>query len=189
MTEKCDKKCSHNSNRKATFEDKLRAIEYAESFGNRGAARKFGVYESTIRYWKQQKHKITETIPWKKSFSGPKHGKYYSLDKNIFKYFVPFWRNGLAVNDKLIKDIAMEIAAKQGVTFNASNGWLWRFKKRIKRKSDVSICDAMKRSSTAMRTLNKNVYNNSIVVNDKGMHKRKTNNTTPILLFQPGIWP
>ncbi|XP_070490872.1 uncharacterized protein [Chironomus tepperi] len=49
-----------------TVKEKFKLIKYAEEYSNREAARKFGVNESTIRFFRKQKARLTPAKPKKK---------------------------------------------------------------------------------------------------------------------------
>lgn len=49
-----------------TIKEKLKLIKFAEENSNREAARKFGVNESTIRFFRKQKARISLVKPKKK---------------------------------------------------------------------------------------------------------------------------
>ena len=48
-----------------TLNEKLKLIKFAEEYSNREAARKFGVNESTIRFFRKQKARMNSAKPKK----------------------------------------------------------------------------------------------------------------------------
>ena len=59
---------------------KLKVISFAEQFRNRWAEREFGILESSVRYWKEQKEALRNTKSDSRAFRGLKAGKYPALE-------------------------------------------------------------------------------------------------------------
>jgi hypothetical protein len=64
---------------------------YAVKTNNCNAARKFSVAEANVQRWKEQKQKLINTNTIQKSCSGPRHGCFQELEKEIIE-FVHFKR-------------------------------------------------------------------------------------------------
>jgi len=59
-------------NNSYTASYKLKVISFVEQFGNRAAERKFGILESSMRYWRKQKEALRNTKSDSRAFRGPK---------------------------------------------------------------------------------------------------------------------
>ena len=75
---------SSGSRRSYDVNFKLMVIREAEATNNCAAGRKFGIPEVNIRKWRQIKEKLRNTNPSRKSFSGPKKGR-YELEQKVIE--------------------------------------------------------------------------------------------------------
>ncbi|KAG7169142.1 Tigger transposable element-derived protein 1-like 38, partial [Homarus americanus] len=132
--------------RSLSYEIKYKIIQELEK-GTRQVdlARQHGVNESTIRTIKKDAAKIKEHMNITKS-TGASMIKYFhnqvllKTEKLLVSYLVRQARRNMAVDTRSFKEYARELYAavsrKMGITepkpFNASSGWLQRFKKRNK---------------------------------------------------------
>ncbi|KAG7171332.1 Tigger transposable element-derived protein 1-like 9 [Homarus americanus] len=132
--------------RSLSYEIKYKIIQELEK-GTRQVdlARQHGVNESTIRIIKKDAAKIKEHMNITKS-TGASMIKYFhnqvllKTEKLLVSYLVRQARRNVAVDTRSVKEYARELYAavsrKMGITepkpFNASSGWLQRFKKRNK---------------------------------------------------------
>ncbi|KAG7164944.1 Tigger transposable element-derived protein 1-like 25 [Homarus americanus] len=132
--------------RSLSYEIKYKIIQELEK-GTRQVdlARQHGVNESTIRTIKKDAAKIKEHMNITKS-TGASMIKYchnqvlLKTEKLLVSYLVRQARRNMAVDTRSVKEYARELYAavsrKMGITepkpFNASSGWLQRFKKRNK---------------------------------------------------------
>ncbi|KAG7174109.1 Tigger transposable element-derived protein 1-like 20 [Homarus americanus] len=132
--------------RSLSYEVKYTIIQELEK-GTRQVdlARQHGVNESTIRTIKKDAAKIKEHMKIKKS-TGASMIKYFhnqvllKTEKLLVRYLVRQARRNMAVDTRSVKDYARElymaVARKMGTSepkpFNASSGWLQRFKIRNK---------------------------------------------------------
>ncbi|KAG7166442.1 Tigger transposable element-derived protein 1-like 13 [Homarus americanus] len=135
-----------NTRRSLSYEVKYTIIQELEK-GTRQVdlARQHGVNESTIRTIKKDAAKIKEHMKITKS-TGASMIKYFhnqvllKTEKLLVRYLVRQARRNMAVDTRSVKDYARElyiaVARKMGTTepkpFNASSGWLQRFKIRNK---------------------------------------------------------
>jgi hypothetical protein len=62
-------------NNSYTASYRLKVISFAEQFGNRAAQREFGILESNVRYWREQKELLGNAKSDSGAFCGPKAGK------------------------------------------------------------------------------------------------------------------
>ncbi|KAG7160341.1 Tigger transposable element-derived protein 1-like 21 [Homarus americanus] len=132
--------------RSLSYEVKYTIIQELEK-GTRQVdlARQHGVNESTIRTIKKDAAKIKEHMKITKS-TGASMIKYFhnhvllKTEKLLVRYLVRQARRNMAVDTRSVKEYARElyiaVARKMGITepkpFNASSGWLQRFKIRNK---------------------------------------------------------
>ncbi|KAG7171309.1 Tigger transposable element-derived protein 1-like 83 [Homarus americanus] len=132
--------------RSLSYEVKYKIIQELEK-GTRqiDLARQHGVNESTIRTIKKDVAKIKEHMKITKS-TGASMIKYFhnqvllKTEKLLVSYLVRQARRNMAVDTRSVKEYARELYAavsrKMGITepkpFNASSGWLQRFKMRNK---------------------------------------------------------
>jgi hypothetical protein len=70
-------------NNSYTASNKLKVISFAEQFGNRTAEREFGILESSVRYWREQKEALRDIKSDSRAFRGPKAGKYPALEDEL----------------------------------------------------------------------------------------------------------
>lgn len=113
---------------------KRQVILYAEEHGNRKAAKEFGVAESNIRLWRQQRIAIFACKAARKKFTGPRKGRHPEVDEEVLKFILERRKNGLRVTSDTIRSKANEVATAQGIprqVFKASRGWVDRFLKRM----------------------------------------------------------
>ena len=116
-----------------TVELKRKAIEFAESHGNRSAGREFNVDESMVRRWRGQKATL-EKLPAKmKAMRGGKPS-WPELEKDV-KEFV-LGKLGRGLSTVVIRARARQIAEDRGLTnFIGGPAWCHRFMKR----NDLSV--------------------------------------------------
>jgi hypothetical protein len=62
-------------NNSYTASYKLKVISFVEQFGNRAAQTEFGIPESNMRYWREQKQLLKNAKSESRAFRGPKAGK------------------------------------------------------------------------------------------------------------------
>ena len=107
---------------------KLNVVKYAAQHGNREAARRFGVGESSVRDWKKQQDKLSDLPSKKQRLPG---GGRKPLDQEMeawLKEWIEEQRSRhLRVTRSAIQKKATEI---HGDGFVASRGWLERFLER-----------------------------------------------------------
>lgn len=103
---------------------------------------------------KKARSSITTTPP-----SSSSRCYYPALEEMTFNSLYPLLENDEPVNHALIRTMAMNIAIKEGIKCNISNGWLYGLKKRII-ATYPNISQKFKRSSDAMRKRNADNDNN-----------------------------
>ena len=65
---------------------KLEAIKDAKKSNNVQAASKFGVSEENVRFWRKNEDKFKNASSTRKSFRGPKNGRFEQIDKRVLEY-------------------------------------------------------------------------------------------------------
>ncbi|CAN7995716.1 unnamed protein product, partial [Ixodes hexagonus] len=93
---------------------KLKVADYAFEHGNRVAARHFCVDEVRVRYWRQQREKLRAAKTTRRSFRGPKHGKFPRVEEEVLEYVRNLRKEGCAVSHELIQNHARATARKHG---------------------------------------------------------------------------
>ena len=126
-----------------SLKDKLEILNKLEK-GSSGTslAIEYGVGKATISDFKRQKEQIRAyakkhlPIDLKHKNTGViaktmRTSKYSSLDEAVFKWWNQMASSGVNARGVDILDAATQLAADLGITdFNASEGWLWRFRRR-----------------------------------------------------------
>ena len=108
---------------------KLKVVEAAESTSNRGAARRFGVDEANIPYWRKQKHQL-ETTGGKKRLSGAgRKAKLPDMEDQLASWVMELRSRNCRVTRGAIQLKALELH-QVDEEFSASRGWLEKFFKR-----------------------------------------------------------
>ena len=76
---------------------KLEIAEYAESNGNRSAARRYGVDESNVRLWRKNKEMLDKMPRLKRAHRGaPAH--FLEMEKQLVEYIAECRQEGLALS-------------------------------------------------------------------------------------------
>jgi hypothetical protein len=112
---------------------KLKAISFAEQFGNRAAEREFGILESNVRYWRKQKELLKNAKSDSRAFRGSKTGKYSALEDELLNFFEELKNDVIAVTHDMLHLRAGELAKSHNISddeFKASRGRLQRLMKR-----------------------------------------------------------
>ncbi|XP_053146159.1 uncharacterized protein LOC128342625 isoform X3 [Hemicordylus capensis] len=113
---------------------KLMVALYAEETNNCEAGRKYHVTEANVRRWRQSKQKLAHAASTRKSFSGPKIGRFHGIEEQVVEFVRTQRRDGKPVTRQIIKLKAQEIARAQNISqqdFKASNGWCVRMMRRF----------------------------------------------------------
>jgi hypothetical protein len=119
-------------NNSYTASYKLKVISLTEQFGNRAPEREFGILESSVCYWREQKEVLRNTKSDSRAFRGLKAGKYPALEDELLTYFEELRNNGIAVTHDMLQLRVRELAKSHDISdkeFKASRGWLRRFMK------------------------------------------------------------
>lgn len=106
---------------------KLKVIKYAETEGNRAAAREFSLSESTIRGWIKNKEVISE-VPRSKRACRGRQAKYPELEEELVEWITNQRSSGYMVTRMQIQLQALKKRKDAG--FRASLHWVNRFMKR-----------------------------------------------------------
>lgn len=127
---------------------KLKVIEYAETHGNRAAGREFTVTDFNVRYWRKQKLALQNTNKSRKSFRGPKTGRFPQLEDELLEFVLALRRDGYGVSNEMLHFKARELATAQGISrtdLKVSRGWITRFMKRkgLSLRRQTSLCQRM----------------------------------------------
>lgn len=112
---------------------KLAVVRYAKTTTNREAGRKFGLDESNVRRWVASEEKWKKTVSTRKTFRGPKCGKYPELEARVLSYVQDKRKDGMPISREIIQLKAMEIAKELNIPrreFRGSIGWCRRFMRR-----------------------------------------------------------
>ena len=114
------------SQKKRSFDSafKLKVVEFAEKYSNRGAGRQLGVDKKRVREWRKQKEQL-ESLPRKKR----------RLDGGSCRAALPeteeelvVWIDALRVTRNSVQRKAIELAQTSGnEEFGASRGWMEKF--------------------------------------------------------------
>lgn len=122
-------------------EFKRKVILCAEEVGNRKAGKIFTVDEKNVRRWRAMKEKLLQCKKDRKSFSGPKEGRYPAIDAAVLCYIKELRNKSLPVTRKMIMTKAKQFAKISDISFEASRGWYDNFMKRegfsLRRKSKM----------------------------------------------------
>lgn len=109
---------------------KLKAIQYAEENGNRAACREFGINESLLIKWRQQKDALKTTKRIKKAFRGKK-ASWPNLEEQVEEWVLEQRATGRGVSTISIRLKAKTVADQLGVTdFQGGPSWCFRFMQR-----------------------------------------------------------
>ena len=98
-------------------------------------AKKYGVAKNTISHWLKKKQDIYRAIEENNAGRKRKRMKsatYEKLDKAIYKWFISVRHSNIPISASIIKLKALEFAkGLQCDNFQASDGWLGRWKERF----------------------------------------------------------
>lgn len=112
---------------------KLRVIKAAEDSNNSAAARAFGISEKNVRRWRKQKNELKNAATTRKSFGGPKVGRFDEVEKILINFVREKRADGLPISREVMRFKALEIATSLNIPrgdFSASTGWCVRMMKR-----------------------------------------------------------
>lgn len=112
---------------------KLMVVAEAERTNNLKASKKFGVSESNIRLWRKDSNKYRSACSTRKSFRGPKKGRFDEIEKRVTQFIVEKRNEGLPITREMIQLKGLEEAKQLNVSreiFKASLGWCKRLMKR-----------------------------------------------------------
>lgn len=112
---------------------KIMVINYAVKTNNCAAAVKYGISEVNVRRWKKQYEQLKSCKSTRKSFSGPKHGRFQEIEKQVVDFVKVQRANGMPISCEAIQYKAREIAKTFNLTqrdFKASRGWCVRMMRR-----------------------------------------------------------
>ena len=118
-----------------TLEIKYKAIQAVAAGKKKGkVAAEFGVRANTLSTWLKNQKKITAN--YESSAFGPENKRmraatYANLEKALDEWLREAHSKNLSLSWPIIQSKAKDFAKKLGYShFSASNGWLYRFKKR-----------------------------------------------------------
>lgn len=138
---------STGTRRQFTAGFKRTVIEFAEANGNMAAQRKFGVSEKSVRYWRNQKQKLSACSTRKTSFRG-RRAVHPELEDKVADFVREYRARSLPVTAELIRSKAVELAREAGLSreqFKGSVYWVRRFMRRkgfaLRRRT--SICQKL----------------------------------------------
>lgn len=125
-----------------TTKEKLAAIAFAESHGNRAAGREFTVDESCVRQWRRQKAKL-QTMPTTKKADRGSSEKFPTVEEHVLEWVLDRRRQGIAVSTVEIRLQSRLVAKKLKVKdFKGSADWCYAFMRRknlsIRRRTHIA---------------------------------------------------
>lgn len=133
--------------RQFTAAFKRKVVEFAEANGNMLAQRQFGVSEKSVRYWRNQKSKLSVCNARKTSFRG-RRAVHPELEDKVADFVREYRARSLPVSAELIRTKAVELAREAGLSreeFKGSIYWVRRFMRRkgfaLRRRT--SICQKL----------------------------------------------
>lgn len=112
---------------------KLNVIRYAEDTNNCAAGRKFGISEKNVRRWRKQKIDLQSASSTRKSFGGPKKGRFDAVDERVVAFVCEKRAEGMPISREILKLKGLEIATALDIPrteFKASTGWCVRMMRR-----------------------------------------------------------
>ena len=111
---------------------KLMVIREVKAMNNCEVGRKFGVSEVNISKWRQINEKLRNASSSRKSFSGPKKGRYHDLEQKVIEYLREKRNEGLLLRMKVLelKHGCVQTGSMANTTFKASVGWCAQMMKR-----------------------------------------------------------
>ena len=111
---------------------KLMVVKYAEATNNCAAGRKYEVSEPNVRRWRTIKEKLENANSSRKSFSGPKKGRFHELEERVVNYVREKRNEGFPVTHEVIRMKAIELSRNipNMPKFKASTGWCVRMMRR-----------------------------------------------------------
>lgn len=122
--------------KRISLSEKIKILDDCQKGINLTAiSQKYGIPKSSICTLKKSKGKITSNLEatnyGSKSRRSLKEGEYPRMEKKLFDWFIGQRNKFVPVNGMALKSKALEIQNKiYDAGFNASDGWLARFKKR-----------------------------------------------------------
>uniref|UniRef100_A0A672IHH5 HTH CENPB-type domain-containing protein n=1 Tax=Salarias fasciatus TaxID=181472 RepID=A0A672IHH5_SALFA len=115
---------------------KLMVINAAESSNNCQAAKRYGVAERLVRYWRAQKKRLQNASAMRKAFRGPKSDASERLIEGVTRKMIRV----------KAKEMFTTVSDSSDERFSASAGWLDRFLHRnnftCRRRTTVAQKDA-----------------------------------------------
>lgn len=112
---------------------KVIVANYAIQTNNCQAARKYGVIESNVRNWRADLNRLKNANSSRKSFRGPKKGRFHEVERLIVDFIREKRNEGMPISRDVIRLKAQEVAREQNIprtSFKASNGWCVRMMRR-----------------------------------------------------------
>ena len=117
-----------------TLKDKCQALrELEEDVPNKDVAKKYGVPKNTSSTWSKNKDKYFAALEEGSSTKRKKlrQGDHVDLDKIVFKWFLNVRSQNVTLSGDIVQQKAANYAKELGIEdFQASDGWLWRWKNR-----------------------------------------------------------
>ena len=125
-----------------TTKEKLAAIKFAETHGNRAAQREYGINESNIREWCKKKNRLAKLPKSKMADRGSK-AHHPALEEELMVFVSDRRRGGVGVSTRDLRKDAKKIAKRQNnTTFGGSVNWVYAFLRRhnlsIRRRTHIA---------------------------------------------------
>lgn len=124
---------------------KRKVILFAEENNNVAAEREFGVSEKCVRGWRQQKERIFACAGTRRSFRGPKQGRYPVVEEKVLQWVQLQRKESLSVSYEDIEMKSRDVANELNIPrqeFKISKKWITNFMKRnglsLRRRTTVA---------------------------------------------------
>ncbi|KAM7390881.1 hypothetical protein PAMA_008875 [Pampus argenteus] len=109
---------------------KLKAISYAEEYGNRAAAREYKINESMVRKWRKLENELRQVKKTQLSFRGHQ-ARWPELEERLEQWIVEQRASRRSVSTVTIRLRAVTLAEEmKSEHFQGGPSWCWRFMKR-----------------------------------------------------------
>ena len=131
-----------------TAKEKLAAVAYADTHGNRATGRKFNVDESCVRQWRKQQSQLEEMPSTKQADRGT-FEKFPQLELLVYSWVLECRSKGIELSTGEVLRQARRIARKLHIpSFKGSPDWYYGFMKRKKLSRKMRSSNLDKHSPT-----------------------------------------
>jgi hypothetical protein len=109
---------SSDSRRRYDANFKIMVINRTQVTNNCAAGRKLDVTEANVRRWRQMKWKLRNAISSRKSFIGPKTGRFHDLEQHPIQYVRENRNEGFPITREVIRTKALELSREMPTPAN-----------------------------------------------------------------------